>query len=265
MLTQIYRILVSNSSLAKRIIWKNWYQLISRNNREPELIFMNYGFMNDSKITLQNEDETNRLFIQLYNKVLSPISVEGKKILEVGSGRGGGAFFVARYLKPKQLIGIDISPNAIQLCNKIFNSTNLSFKVGDSENIPFPENEFEVVYNVESSHCYGSRKKFTNEVYRVLKSTGYFCWADICTLEEWDEVVKITNESGFKIIHSENITENVIKALDDISLKKEEVINNRVPKFIRKTFKDFAGVKGTRVYNSFKSGALQYFHIVAQK
>ncbi|MDA0986417.1 MAG: methyltransferase domain-containing protein [Bacteroidetes bacterium] len=265
MLVEFYRLLSSNSSFAKRLIWKNWYQLISKKNRLPNFTFMNYGFINGINPTLDKFDESNRVFIQLYDKVLSKVSIQNKKVLEVGSGRGGGANYVAKYLKPKELIGIDISLNAVQLCNNNNQLENLNFKFGDSENIPFSENEFDVVYNIESSHCYGSRKKFTSEVCRVLKNTGYFCWADLCTVNELEEVVQFVKENNFKIIYSENITLNVLKALDEITETKETAINNFVPKIIRSTFKDFAGVKNTRVYNSFNTGQLEYHHLVAQK
>lgn len=226
---------------------------------------MNYGFENELKLNLDKSDEQNSLFIQLYHKVLSKVSVENKFILEVGSGRGGGAAYIAKYLKPKKLIGIDFSKNAVTLCNKIHKFDNLEFQVGDSENIPFENNTFEVVYNVESSHCYPSRRNFINEVFRVLKTGGYFCWADLCNDSEWSDVNKFINEAKFKILHSENITENVILALDLISDRKVKSIDTNVPKIIRKTFRDFAGVKETKVYNAFKSGQLQYYFIVAQK
>jgi len=39
------------------------------------------------------------------------------------------------------------------------------------------------VLNVESSHQYPNRQTFYNEVQRVLKPGGYFCYTDICHSE----------------------------------------------------------------------------------
>ncbi len=56
---------------------------------------MNYGYVpidEKSKLILKDEvDQENRLFIQLYQHTLLGIDLKGKEVLEVGSGRGGGA------------------------------------------------------------------------------------------------------------------------------------------------------------------------------
>ena len=87
----------------------------------------------------------------------------------MGSGRGGGASYISRHLKPKSVVGIDISKNAVRLCKSTHQYPNLSFYVGDSEKIPFEDESFDVVLNVESSHCYGNILLFLTEVKRVLK------------------------------------------------------------------------------------------------
>ena len=66
---------------------------------------------------------------------------------------------VFKYMKPKTIIGVDISKDAVALCNSTYKETGLSFETGDSENLPFKENVFDIVINVESSHCYGDIRK----------------------------------------------------------------------------------------------------------
>ena len=97
---------------------------------------MNYGFSDENLfIEIDPEEERERyppnfITTQLIKKTFL------KKVLEVGSGRGGGASYVSRYLKPKSVVGIDISKNAVRLCNSTHQHPNLSFCVGDSEKIP---------------------------------------------------------------------------------------------------------------------------------
>ena len=94
-------------------------------------------------------------------------------------GRGGGCAYLARYRQPAAVLGIDISPRAIAFCRRIHLVPGLSFRPGDAEALPCPAEAFDVVLNVESSHCYGSMPTFLNEVFRVLVPGGYFLWADL--------------------------------------------------------------------------------------
>ena len=84
---------------------------------------MNYGYSSEGmSLHLDSEDELERYPIQLYNYVSSQEVIKDKIVLEVGSGRGGGASFIARYLKPENITGIDISSEAIALCKNICKS-----------------------------------------------------------------------------------------------------------------------------------------------
>src|SRR5690606_30025341 len=99
-------------------------------------------------------------------------------LLEVGSGRGGGARHIAETLKPASYTGMDIAPSAVDLANKMHALPNLKFIQGSAENIPLADNSVDVVINVESCHAYGSVSKFFSEVKRVLKPGGYFLMVD---------------------------------------------------------------------------------------
>ena len=164
MIARIFAFLISLSPKIKKYLWKTWYQILARSKKDSNWKFMNYGFVDSNELKLEKEDEPDRESIQLYNYVATRVDVKNKIILEVGSGRGGGANYVARYLQPIEIVGIDLSPNAVELSQKFYNLKNLNFAVGDSENIPFSDNYFDVVLNVESSHCYASMEKFLKEV-----------------------------------------------------------------------------------------------------
>ena len=166
----------------KKWFWKTWYTVFAQKVSNSDLKFMNYGYF-DSELNLKlgPEDEVNRYTIQLYHHVATQINLKDLKVLEVGSGRGGGADYIARYLNPKKMTGIDISPSAIALCKKNYTSSNLVFQQGDAEQLPFLNNSFDAIINVESSHCYASMDKFLNEVKRVLKPGGSFYCLEFST------------------------------------------------------------------------------------
>ena len=122
----------------KRGFWKWWYNAFAKRAQDDTFKFMNYGYHADGfNPPLQESDENERYPIHLYHHVATQIDIADKTVLEVGSGRGGGASYLTRYLNPKSYVGIDISETAVNLCNEIHHLENLSFQVGDSENIPF--------------------------------------------------------------------------------------------------------------------------------
>lgn len=261
MLGRVFLYLTSLSSTLKEKLWTWWYQRLAKYDY-ADWKFMNYGYVpREGEIAPQlneNEDEENRLFIQLYHHVLLGIPVEDKDVLEVGSGRGGGANYVARYLNPRKIVGLDISKNAVELCQRIYSAPNLTFVEGNSEKLPFANNSFDVVYNVESSHCYGNMQAFVDEVYRVLKPGGYFAWADLRPKEDVPGLEKVFSSAGFKVLSEEVITSQVLDALDAINAYKEEKIRERVPGLLKKVFSEFAGVKDSSIYTALKQGEFVY-------
>ena len=64
---------------------------------------MNYGYIDlngELPLELNPDDEEDRYFIQLYHHVATAVDIQGKDVLEVGSGRGGGRPRPARSPEP---------------------------------------------------------------------------------------------------------------------------------------------------------------------
>ena len=268
MIARIFIFFVRISPAFQKAIWRWWYQRLGKRAHDSGWTFMNYGYKykNQKTLNLTSKDESNRMFIQLYDYVASQIPIKDGEILEVGSGRGGGSSFLSRYHHPKSITGIDYSKSAIKLSNELHsNVDNLFFKLGDAENLPFKDNTFDAVINIESSHCYGNMERFLSEVSRVVKPGGYFGWADLRAKDMVKETEFAFEKSNLTCIYNKTITPEVINALDDIHDTKMKMINNHVPKFLRSAFTDFAGAKNSKIYNSFKSGDAVYLSKVLKK
>lgn len=269
MIIKVFLFLIGLSPRIKRNLWRWWYQLLADSYQKNDWRFMNYGFVDlnsDAKpLNLRPEDEGYRYFIQLYHYVASATDLQGKKVLEVGSGRGGGAAYVAGYLQPAQIIGVDFSENNINISRNNYQFPNLSYCQGDAEALPFEDNSFDVVFNVESSHCYGSMAKFVQEVYRVLKPGGIFSWADLRPATDLDELKEAFAQSGLTEIKFREITPNVLKALDLVNEPKQTLIEANVPNFLKTAFSEFAGVKDTQMYHGFETGNMVYLSYVFEK
>ena len=247
-------------------MWKWWYQRLARAHKRADFRFMNYGYIDDKKLELLKEDEPNRLFIQLYNMNIRDIDLKGKEIAEIGCGRGGGASWIAKTYNPKKLVAFDFSKDAIELASNWYSSqNNLFFKFGNAEDLPLEDNSKDVIYNVESSHCYGNVEAFVKEVHRSLRSGGNFCWTDFRDKETMEKLHDIFLDTGFEIVSKRDITKEVLDALDDINDSKVKGINESVPMGMKKSFETFAGVQGTPVYEAFKTGNLHYHRYLMVK
>lgn len=253
--------------LLRKPLWRFWHSwIISREKRDVVMTCMNYGYAGLDKpetIDLLSGDEDERYGLQMYHQAASWVPLEGKDVLEVGSGRGGGGSYLARYLKPKSYLGVDLSDPGIEFCNRYHTTPNLSFKKGDAENLPLPDNSFDAVVNVESSRCYPHIEKFFAEVKRVLRPEGDFLLTDMRWKDDVPRLREQLVDAGFRIVAEKEIRENVVKALDIDDVRKTTLIGKRIPKFLVGAFGEFAGVRGSGRYESFASGEMEYwsFHI----
>jgi ubiquinone/menaquinone biosynthesis C-methylase UbiE len=230
---------------------------------------MNYGYAplddHSETVTLNEADEPNRYAIQLYYHVTGAVDLTNLDVLEIGSGRGGGASYVARYLKPKALTGLDFSDRAIQFCKRAHAVAGLSFIKGDAEALAFDAESFDAVINIESSHCYGSMETVLANVKRVLRHNGYFLYADFRKKNDVALLHSQMERSGMKILKREDITANVLRSLDLDDQRKLLLIRALFRHWLLKPFQEFAGVKGSKIYSGFQSGTMIYLHYVLQK
>lgn len=255
--------------LAKEIR-KKQYDFISylANKNNEDSIFLNYGYAslngNGNTYKLKKEDQQYKYSIQLYNHIVKDIKLKGLLVLEIGSGRGGGSSFIKRYHLPKKITGLELSTKAVEFCNSYYRIKDLKFIQGDAQKLPFDSDSFDVVVNIESSHCYPELNRFFDEVYRVLKPNGHLLHTDRFIDGEFEYFSKHLNNSKFIINKKENISKNVLKALSLDSKRKIQMIR-KLPKYLQNTFEGFTGVKGKSLYNGLRNGGITYYRYVLEK
>lgn len=253
----------------RKRLWKFLYQLLVTFCKKREWSFMNYGYASEysqsNKRELDKKDECNRYFIQLYDHIVHGVPLKDRDVLEIGSGRGGGADYISRYLKPRSMVGVDLSRKAVEFCNSNYNPGGLSFVNGDAEDLPFGQGSFDVVMNVESSHCYNSMHNFLIEVRRVLKPEGYFLFADLRDDDEIDLLHSQLRASKLKILDHNDITGNIIKAMQLDSQNRMKNFKKHIPSFLLNSFHEFAGTEESRIYKRFVNKQTLYLSFVMQK
>ena len=100
-----------------------------------------------------------------------------KVILDVATGTGDLAFAAYKKLNPDKIIGLDLSNGMLEVGrNKIKKKKlehKLEFVQGDSENLPFKDNSFDVVCVSFGVRNFEQLEKGLGEMLRVLKPQGH--------------------------------------------------------------------------------------------
>jgi ubiquinone/menaquinone biosynthesis C-methylase UbiE len=126
------------------------------------------------------------------------LSTTGKRnILEIGCGIGVGLNFLSRLNASAHFTGLDLSPAAIERAKASYaRNDSVKFVQGDAEALPFPDESFDVVLNVESSHNYPNLTSFYCEAARILKKGGYLTQVDFYTAARYELLQRVRAETG---------------------------------------------------------------------
>jgi SAM-dependent methyltransferase len=98
-----------------------------------------------------------------------------RDVLEVGVGMGADHLEWAKS-GPRRLAGVDLAPSAVAWTIQRLRSCGYTpeVQVGDAENLPFPENSFDIVYSWGVIHHSPDTPRAFQEAHRVLRPGGIF-------------------------------------------------------------------------------------------
>lgn len=270
MIADAFLWILNRTPALRRAMWRLFFDaLAARFGNVGWWTLMNYGFAEPDGMAgsfdLHPDDEAERYPIALYRHVATLASVAGRDVLEVGSGRGGGASYVARYLKPRRMVGIDLSGKAVAFSNRRHGVANLHFRQGDAERLPFENQSFDSVINVESSFCYPSIDGFFAEVKRVLRPGGHLHYTDLRLAHELADWRAAIARSGLEVVFERDITTNVIEALHRDSTRRRDGGRRIAGGPFAGIADVFTGVDGTRIPSLLASGGMAYHSFLLRK
>jgi SAM-dependent methyltransferase len=240
--------------------WHSFYDLLSRRLEAVGVadssFFLNYGYVptdsnNESSFTIR-QGTFNANSVRLVFEVIGSVDLNDRTIVEIGCGRGGNAALIAEKFSG-QVIGIDMSSEAITFCRKAHLSHSIDFKVGDALNIPLADRSCDAIINVESSHSYGNLPKFLSEVHRICRSGGWFLHTDFLSAEDWDYVRMRLKALGFSTESDRDITANVLASRDQASGNWEQVYGDGSARVA-----NFLALPGSSIYEQLRAGLLEY-------
>ncbi len=107
----------------------------------------------------------------------------GDCVLDLGSGAGNDCF-VARALTGEtgHVTGLDFTEQMLVKAEenrKKLGYTNVEFIRGDIEEMPLPDNSYDVVLSNCVLNLVPDKQKAFGEIFRVLRSGGHFCVSDV--------------------------------------------------------------------------------------
>jgi ubiquinone/menaquinone biosynthesis C-methylase UbiE len=221
-------------------------------------LFLNLGYSSagtpSASIITLPDHYLNKNSVQLVLEVIGDCELAGRRVLDVGCGRGGSISVIRQFFNPDTICGIDLAPAAIQFCRTNQRDARVRFEVGDAEHLPFPDSSMDVVTNIESSSTYPDIFAFYQQVFRVLKPGGHFLYTDALPTVRFAEGAAYMRRQGFNLELDRDITANVLASCDELASQRLDAFAAQVDSNMR----DFLGAPGSEFYDEMKRGAWAY-------
>ncbi len=158
---------------------------------------------------------------------------EGDFVLDLGSGAGNDCFVAHSLVGENGFVtGLDFTDEMIEKANKNKEKlayNNIEFIKGDIEDMPFSNNNFDVVVSNCVLNLVPNKIKAFNEIFRVLKSNGHFCVSDVVIKGDLPENITSDAEMYAGCVAGAIKLEDYIKIVEDagfvdITIHKEKII-----------------------------------------
>ena len=129
---------------------------------------------------------------------------------------------------------------------------------GDAESLPFADESFDAVINVEASHAYPRLSRFLAEVVRVLRPGGHFLYADFRGRGEFPGWEAALADTGMRELSECVINPEGAARAGEKFAALTGAIARLLPAFLRPFGRRFAGVPGTGLYRVLENGNAEY-------
>jgi len=118
---------------------------------------------------------------QIKKKAIKNISIQPRtKILDICTGSGDIAIFIARENPTCHIVGVDVSQNMLRIAReKAQGLSNIEFRTADALDLPFKDQEYDVTIMSFGLRNLSDIRKGILEMRRVTKIKGYVSSLDL--------------------------------------------------------------------------------------
>lgn len=120
---------------------------------------------------------SSRMVRDYYDSVAAQVleRAPAGRILDIGTGPGRLPAAIASKNKYVHITGLDLSADMVKIASRLAAKqglTNVDFKAGSADELPFGDKEFDLVISTLSFHHWREPGKALDEIYRVLREGG---------------------------------------------------------------------------------------------
>jgi MPBQ/MSBQ methyltransferase len=112
--------------------------------------------------------------LKLVRKAVALLDLRGgRRVLDIGYGRGTCAYLMANAFPHAHVTGIDLLPENAAVARTLYaNIPNLTYLEGDAMHLDFPDRSFDRVLCLEAAFQFPDRATFLNQLSRLVDTGG---------------------------------------------------------------------------------------------
>jgi SAM-dependent methyltransferase len=174
----------------------------------------------------------------------------GHSVLDLGSGAGNDCFVVRSIVgETGKVTGIDFTQAMIEKAranNAKLGYSNVEFVQGDIEEMPFADQQFDVIVSNCVLNLVPDKNKAFSEIYRLLKPDGHFCVSDVVIKGELPEKLKKDAEMYAGCVSGAMDMDDYLGVINkhgfkDIEVHKQKVIS--IPEDILSKYMEYSEIE----------------------
>jgi ubiquinone/menaquinone biosynthesis C-methylase UbiE len=194
-------VLLDSLKVARRRKLNTNHDIPENDESVPDYLKRNYHFQTDGYFSEESaslyEHQVEILFsgtaspmrrylIKMIKDHLKKDPTKPLKILEIGAGVGSATLDFSQSFEFESYTVLDVSKEYLAVAKKRLNHSKLNFVVAPAEDLPFRDEEFDLVFSVFLFHELprSIRQKVLAESSRVLKKSGLLAIADSIQLDD---------------------------------------------------------------------------------